>query len=260
MGNRIIKESCRTSDQLNQLSDGAERMFWRLVTVADDFGRFEADPITLKALCFPRMVDTLKTPKVKGWIDEFLAVGLIKLYQVNGKTYGFFHTWEKHQRRRAQFSKHPAPNADNICRQMTADGGHLTTNAPEDTRIRGIEDTRTAQAEQDGFVQFWTSYPKKKAKEDAEKAWRKIHPDEKLLEKILYAVEREKKTAEWIKDKGQFIPYPATWLNGERWKDEPVVMLSAGAKPYAPRPNPALDELNELRRQRDQQTKHEVKA
>jgi hypothetical protein len=54
----------------------------------------------------------------------------------------------------------------------------------------------------------------------AEKIWAKIHPDEQLLEKILSTIERAKKSESWIKDAGQFIPYPATWLNAKGWEDE----------------------------------------
>lgn len=213
MGNRIIKESCRTSDQLNQLSDGAERMFWRLITVADDFGRFEADPVTLKAHCFPKLVDTLKTAKIKGWIDEFISVGLVKLYQSNDKTYGFFPTWDKHQRRRAQFSKHPAPTSDNICRQMLR-------NAPEDTRNRGYEESRHEDTLTGGFEDFWKAYPKKADKQKALEVWNKISPNDALRQTILAAIERQKASEQWQKDKGQYIPLPTTWLNRKRWEDE----------------------------------------
>lgn len=34
------------------------------------------------------------------------------------------------------------------------------------------------------------------------------------------ALEAAKKCDQWRKDNGQFIPYPATWLNQERWEDE----------------------------------------
>ena len=27
---------------------------------------------------------------------------------------------------------------------------------------------------------------------------------------------------DWLKDGGQFIPYPASWLRAARWEDEPV--------------------------------------
>ena len=70
------------------------------------------------------------------------------------------------------------------------------------------------------FDEFWTAYPKKKAKEDARKAWAKIKPDEALGKAILQAVESAKRSTDWTKDKGKYIPYPATYLNGKRWEDE----------------------------------------
>lgn len=69
------------------------------------------------------------------------------------------------------------------------------------------------------FNKFWKIYPKKVAKQDAVKAWKKLKPDEKLLAEILTALEKQKQSPQWRKDGGQFIPYPATWLNGRRWED-----------------------------------------
>ena len=37
---------------------------------------------------------------------------------------------------------------------------------------------------------------------------------------MIVAIERQKKSNDWKKDNGQFIPLPYTWLNGERWEDE----------------------------------------
>ena len=70
------------------------------------------------------------------------------------------------------------------------------------------------------FYLFWERYPKKLAKRDAEKAFAKINPDEKLFNLILEKLELYKQSEAWLKDGGQFIPYPATWLNGRRWEDE----------------------------------------
>ena len=51
--------------------------------------------------------------------------------------------------------------------------------------------------------------------------WFKTHKvTEKLLEEMLQAIEEQKKSNDWQKDNGQFIPYPYTWLNQGRWKDE----------------------------------------
>lgn len=77
----------------------------------------------------------------------------------------------------------------------------------------------------EGFEYFWLAWPRKVAKETAIKRWSKIHPDDALLEKILRAVETQKKhvwkqlieTKEYDK-----IPHPASWLNAKRWDDEIV--------------------------------------
>lgn len=75
-------------------------------------------------------------------------------------------------------------------------------------------------ASDDGFATFWAAYPKKKSKGQALSAWKKLKPDSSLQALILKAVEAQKRSPDWQKDKGQFIPYPATWLNAMAWEDE----------------------------------------
>ena len=70
------------------------------------------------------------------------------------------------------------------------------------------------------FDLFWKAYPKKIAKPKARIAFDKLKADEDLLTKILTALEVQKQSKNWLKDKGQFIPYPATYLNQRRWEDE----------------------------------------
>jgi hypothetical protein len=109
MPSRIIRESARFSPTLWALSAEAERMFWRLTIVADDWGRFDADPRVLLAQCFPLGVEDLTVRQVQGWFTEMVQVGLLQAYPVNGRTYGKFITWEKYQRTRAGRSKFPEP-------------------------------------------------------------------------------------------------------------------------------------------------------
>ena len=70
------------------------------------------------------------------------------------------------------------------------------------------------------FESFWKAYPKKVGKGAAEKAFAKAKPDDTLTEKMLSAVEAAKRSSQWRKDGGQYIPNPATWLNQKRWDDE----------------------------------------
>lgn len=76
------------------------------------------------------------------------------------------------------------------------------------------------KGEDDGFNTFWKAYPRKTSKATALKSWQKIKPDDELQKTILSALEQHKKTEQWLRDKGQFIPHPATWLNQSRWLDE----------------------------------------
>lgn len=70
------------------------------------------------------------------------------------------------------------------------------------------------------FNIFWSKYPKRVGKEKAKKAFFKICLDDVVFSKILDALEKFKNTSDWKKDKGQFIPYPASWINQKRWEDE----------------------------------------
>lgn len=70
------------------------------------------------------------------------------------------------------------------------------------------------------FNRFWSAYPRKQGKKTAERAFVKLKPDESLLGEILAALDWQKQSASWTKENGQFIPLPATYLNGRRWEDE----------------------------------------
>lgn len=79
---------------------------------------------------------------------------------------------------------------------------------------------RKKSADMDGFALFWQEYPRKAAKAAALKAWQKLNPSPELVERILAHVRDHKMSPDWIKDGGQFVPHPATFLNGRRWEDD----------------------------------------
>lgn len=70
------------------------------------------------------------------------------------------------------------------------------------------------------FARFWSVYPRHVAKPNARKAFDKINPDDGLLETMIQAIEQQKRSDQWTRDNGQYIPHPATWLNQRRWEDE----------------------------------------
>ena len=85
----------------------------------------------------------------------------------------------------------------------------------------------SSNTRESNFEIFWKHYPKKVGKGAAEKSWSKINLAE--FPKIIAAIATQKKSDQWMRDGGQFIPNPATWLNEKRWLDEGVQVDGAAS-------------------------------
>lgn len=87
------------------------------------------------------------------------------------------------------------------------------------------------------FDAFWRAYPRKVGKGQARRAFasaiRKVD-----AATINAAAER---FADWCsrsRTEQQFIPHPSTWLNGERWADEPQPVTAGRVNGHQPYRNP----------------------
>ena len=66
------------------------------------------------------------------------------------------------------------------------------------------------------FDRFWNAYPRPIRIADAQAAFAEVDvPVEILLE----AIEQQRRSEDWTKDNGKWIPSPAKWLKGRRWRD-----------------------------------------
>ena len=72
----------------------------------------------------------------------------------------------------------------------------------------------------EGFDFFYSLYPRHESKATARKAWNKLNPSAELQKIMLETLMKQKKSEQWNRDNGKFIPYPATWINQRRWEDE----------------------------------------
>ena len=99
---------------------------------------------------------------------------------------------------------------------------HSSNTIKQETKNKAIkkQNKELNELQEKQFDKFWQAYPKKVSKKQAQKSWKKIKPSLELFEKILKALEMVKQTEQWKKDNGKYVPYPATWLNQERWTDE----------------------------------------
>ena len=124
MPNRILKETIKSSPQIDSLSWFEEVVFYRLMVSADDYGCMDGRTVLLKNELFPTK-DTVTKKAVEDAIAHLASVGLLCRYTVNGMPYLFFPTWEKHQRIRNKHRKYPEPILDSNSLsndgQMTAD-------------------------------------------------------------------------------------------------------------------------------------------
>jgi len=95
-------------------------------------------------------------------------------------------------------------------------GNHIDTDTDTDTD----KNNKNTSPSEDLFPKFWNLYPNKKGKAAAEKAWKKLKVTDDLFNLIAQGLAKQCISPAWTKDGGQFIPHPATWLNGKRWEDE----------------------------------------
>lgn len=132
------------------------------------------------------------------------------------------------QVRRENGSKGGRPrNLQVSCRKATVNLGeneNININKTvivDESTSKDLPSTTDSNKYLDRFAKFWAAYPRKVGKGAAEKAFMKIRPSEELLGVMLRAIERQKLSEQWVRQCGQFIPHPTTWLNQERWRDEP---------------------------------------
>lgn len=156
MPNRIIKESICTSPEIDQLTDRQENLFYRLLVNCDDFGLMEARSEIVISKCYP-LRRKMKISTVRDALSKLESVGLIFRYENGGRIYLKMTAWEKHQQKRAKYSKFPQP--DITCNQMISIASNCTREArDETTRIekRESETCAPAKPEKINFAEFVT--------------------------------------------------------------------------------------------------------
>ena len=165
---------------------GAERLFYRLIVQCDDFGRMDARLPIIRAKCFPLKIDKVKEKDVKGWLKELSDVGLVKTYIVDDKPFLYFTNWNKHQQKRANHSKYPAPDDGMISDDINCN--QLQEDVPENRESRNEKREMIDQF----FESIWKLYPRKIGKAQIS--------DKKKKELYLYSYDVIKKCIERYKE------------------------------------------------------------
>lgn len=85
------------------------------------------------------------------------------------------------------------------------------------------------------FADFWLLYPRRVAKKDAAKVWARLTAEQQVAALVACVAWR----VTWSRKDVEYLPYPASWLNGERWEDElPASNVPAHASHVIAAPGP----------------------
>lgn len=221
MPNRIIKESICTSDEIDQLDAMCETLFYRLMVSVDDFGLLDARPAIVKSKCYP--LKSIDINSIQAMLGILSDIGLISLYQVEGKPYLQITSWSKHQQIRAQRAKYPTPDmgSDITCNQLISDAPVIQSNPIQSESNRNPILSPSADLQKptsEKFDLFWTTWPATDRRTQRAKCvahWVKNKLDLKS-DLIITHIAELKKTEKWISG---FEPAPLTYLNGKQWED-----------------------------------------
>ncbi len=198
MPNRIIKESICRSDSIDSLSWFEEVLFYRLIVVCDDYGRFDGRAAVIRGACFP--LKDIRNAQIEKALNKLSTAGMVKKYEVQGKPYLQLIAWERHQQIRAKNSKYPA--CETSCNQLISDDIRCTRNRESkyenrESYSRNENAGERAKACVERFDFFWCYYPLDKNRYLAEQAYISVISDDIYTEDDL--VESAKNYAEYCK-------------------------------------------------------------
>ena len=224
---------------LASISAEAERLYTRLLLIADDYGRFEGDPRIVLSRCFPLRASQIPIEEFERWYQELQAAKgreddetAIVLYEVSGRRFGRITKWKGTPR--AKKSKYPDPSG-------SGDSGSAEFNFSNSAAC--------SEAWKAGFKEFWSLIPtdRRLEKKVAWEKWKSLYPgperDGLLLAKILGALQRHLASLEHPK----YFPYPFRWLRDRRFEDEAFSGDTAAAAPDTAGYKPPVNRQSEKR-------------
>lgn len=264
---RSIKPEFWSSEQVMSCSFHSRLFFIGLWTFCDDGGVHPLKPITLKALIFPG--DSIDSDSIRRMLDELSDIGLLDLYQVDGKEYLQVSGWS-HQRIDKPTIKFPSKEMGTPIKSGTSP--KKFDESSNKSRIGSVEESGTERSTskaipqitrknvEDMFNTFWKLYPRKVGKAAALKKFETKCKTPEEFDAIITGVGQHIKHVFNLTEP-QYIPHAITWLNQERWKDE--VTPNAGPHttgPFTRTAGARRPSLSEQVRERGQQLEAERHA
>jgi hypothetical protein len=219
---RSIKPDFWTSEQIMECSLNARLLFIGMWNFADDLGRIPFSVKSIKASVLPG--DDISLDTIRGMIAELSKNGLVLTYEVDGREYLQITGWHHQRIDKPQAGKCPSPvngYSKNVPRTIPPDRiGE--DRIGEDRKEVARESAPSSDFE---FEDFWNLWPNKVGKPAALKAFVSARKRADL-DAIVAGV------FAYIRDKPPDRPWlnPATFLNQNRWEDQPAQVANGKPK------------------------------
>ena len=134
MPNRILRDGVLDSRAVSALTDDGQILFYRLMSIADDYGRYHADPELIRAKCFPLLLDRWPLSRVANALTNLnetkvsTGVPLVVIYGTSSSTNKYLQIEGFGQRTRTP-SKFPDPSVRELVVAMRTNVSNDVTNA-----------------------------------------------------------------------------------------------------------------------------------
>lgn len=218
---RNIKPAFFKNEDLGTADPFVSLLFAGLWTLADRKGILEDRPLRIKAELFPYRDNF----DINGYLTVLVSLGFIRRYEVDGLKLIYILNFSKHQNPHHTEKDSEYPEYSDRC-NITVTTPLNNGIAPADSLLlipdSLIPDSLNTYTPSNltiakEFEIFWKQYPKKEGKKPCKEIWIRIKPD---LDAVLSALLWQKQSKRWMEG---FIPNPKTYLNQERWLDEPSI-------------------------------------
>lgn len=132
------------------------------------------------------------------------------------------HEWQDNERKDS--SAHDRNKCPGATGTLVPEGEDFSSATPRnhssDKENQGIESIERESIKENQAEQIYQAYPRKVGPHKAKKKIEKALKEEVGFHELLQSVKRYAKCVDGKDPK--FIPYPATWINEGRWKDDPA--------------------------------------
>ena len=212
---RTIKPEFWTDEVVVELDYADRLLFIGLWNFADDQGYLPLRIKRIKMQVFPG-----DDSDVEKGLRTLWESSLVALYAHPDGLLLHITNWSRHQKISNPAREKYSPSDLRKLTELTTDLQRSLESYPAEGKGKegkGKDSCASSSLERE-FAEWYDAYPRKRGKGQAVEAYRTARKKADA-QTLLEAIRRQTPT---LTARGpEYVPYPATWLNGERWDDEP---------------------------------------